>query len=263
MSTPADTLFRAPPDVTWGSTSVQATSYTVAKQTGTAPGDLVLMYAWGPTTASSVTGAAFTIRQGANGYGVLMARVIDGSEPANFVITGIPAGRHPCVCICTIRGLAGGGQMTPAVGSLTPADAGLVGTFTASSISPASPVALLFFHANQNGWSGANSSPVTSWPPSGWTSVAATPNAVAQNRATVVCGVQNTIQPAGATGTRAITVSPNSYGSAVLVGVIPAPVSVPALGRLRAWDGTQWRDVAAPSGLRFWEGSGWNQPVPV
>jgi hypothetical protein len=86
----------------------------------------------------------------------------------------------------------------------------------------------------------------------------------AQNRATVMCAIQNTFQPGGATGTRAVTVAPGSYGSAVQAGVIVAPWALPPLGRLRVWDGTQWRDAPSPAGLRYFDNvAPWRAPVPV
>jgi hypothetical protein len=202
--------YRAAPAFTnTGSTGVTSTSVT--KQAGTSSGDWIFIYVFAGTSSMACTG--FTAKPDPNGFGGLLYRLADGSEGSSFTVTGL-AGNRASTMIVTVAGATS--ALDPsAVGTLTSGGAGT--SIAVASITLANSTDwLLWFCANQNGYSGAG---MAITPPSGFTSQG-TSGALASN-ATIMLA-DNESAGSGATGTQTGTFTSSTFYSGVMVGVTPA-----------------------------------------
>jgi hypothetical protein len=204
------------------------TSYSFPKQDGTVAGDTILALVMGSPTTGAIAGFAAVNGTGVGPYSQLFSRVADGTEGATFTITGIPASRFPAVAVVTLAGAA----RSPANNG--PLDAGPATSWSAPSITPAAPAALIWMSVHQNGWTGASFN-VTA--PPGFTMQAH--SAIASNRPMACVALGDAFAPAAATGAVAGAGGGSAYGGAVLIGAIPVPVPV-----LSLWNGSAWTDTA-------------------
>ena len=153
--------YRAAPAVSTSGSTGQ-TTWAVSRQAGTVAGDWILIYVFGGTASMACTG--FAAKPDANGFGGLLSRYADGTEGTSFSITGL-AGNRVTALIVTLAG--GASVLDPAV-IATPVSGGPASSVSVPSITLANNGDwLLWFCANQNGFSGAGYG-IT--PPSGFTS---------------------------------------------------------------------------------------------
>jgi hypothetical protein len=202
--------YRAAPAFTnTGSTGVTSTSVT--KQAGTAAGDWIFIYVFAGTASMACTG--FTSKPDGNGFGGLLYRLADGSEGSSFSITGL-AGNRASTMIVTVAG--GAATLDPATVG-TPTSGGAGTSIAVASITLANSTDwLLWFAANQNGYSGAG---MAITPPSGFSSQG-TNGALASNSTIMLA--DNESVASGATGTKTGTFTSSTFYSGVMVGITPA-----------------------------------------
>jgi len=202
--------YRAAPAVSTSGSTGQ-TTWAVSRQAGTVAGDWILIYVFGGTASMACTG--FAAKPDANGFGGLLSRYADGTEGASFSITGL-AGNRVTALIVTLAG--GASVLDPAV-IATPVSGGPASSVSVPSITLANNGDwLLWFCANQNGFSGAGYG-IT--PPSGFTSQGT--NGAQVSNATVMLA-DDQVTASGATGAQAGTFGGSSFYSAVMIGITPA-----------------------------------------
>lgn len=192
-------------------TSGSASSITVTKQTGTAVGDIIFIYAFGINTATPTAPTGFTATTvDSNNESCLFYRVATGSEASTFTVTG--GGSAPMeAIIATVSGSSG----TVTVGTQG-SSGGSLSVVVPSITMPGTGWALVFV-GEEDGY-GSVGAAIT--PPSGYTSQVT--NGAQTANATVMLA-DNESAASGATGTKTFTCAASyPYWAGIQVGIVAA-----------------------------------------